>query len=122
MTSYDGDVFFGLTADRDAVSDLDVLVQCLDDALGELLDTTVRGARRQPTRKASPAARRRGAQGGARERQAAERPTGQKRAAVRKLASTAGTLGAATLRPAGKRPAKQGGTRHGARRGGEDVP
>ena len=53
VTSYDGEVFFGLTADRDAISDLDVLAQCLLDALDELLDTTVRAANvRQPTRKA----------------------------------------------------------------------
>ena len=55
VTSYDGEVFFGLNADRDAISDLDVLAQCLLDALEELLDTTVRGAAvRQPTRKAPP--------------------------------------------------------------------
>ena len=54
VTSYDGQVFFGLTADRDALSDLDVLAQCLLDAVEELLDTTVRaGGFRQPTRKAS---------------------------------------------------------------------
>lgn len=109
VTSYDGDVCIGINADRDGVGDLDVLVQCLDDALEELLDTTVRGAAlRQPTRKASAAAKNAAARKAAqREREAAERPTGQKRAAVRKLASTAGTLGAATLRPAGKRPAKK---------------
>ena len=44
VTSYDGEVFFGLNADRDAISDLDVLAQCLTDALEELLDTTVRAA------------------------------------------------------------------------------
>ncbi len=58
VTSYDGGVFFGLTADRDAIADLDVLVQCLDDAVGELLDTTEQARRRQPTRPASAAARR----------------------------------------------------------------
>ena len=58
VTSYDGGVFFGLTADRDAVDDLDLLVQCLDDAVGELLDTTDQARRRPPTRAASPAARR----------------------------------------------------------------
>ncbi len=54
VTSYDGEVFFGLTADRDAISDLDVLAQCLLDALEELLDTTVRGDERY----VSPLARR----------------------------------------------------------------
>jgi len=53
VTSYDGQVYFGLTADRDAVRDLDVLAQSLNDALEELLDTPGRStAVRQPTRKA----------------------------------------------------------------------
>lgn len=54
VTSYRGEVFVGLTADQDAIGDLDVLVQCLDDARAELLDTTERRAR-QPTRKAQAA-------------------------------------------------------------------
>ena len=40
VTSYDGKVCFGLTADRDLVPDADVLGQCLREALDELLDTT----------------------------------------------------------------------------------
>jgi diacylglycerol O-acyltransferase len=40
ITSYDGEVFFGLTADRDAISDLDVLAQSLLDALAELTELT----------------------------------------------------------------------------------
>ncbi len=36
LTSYDGGVYFGLNADRDAMSDVDVLAQCLVDALAEL--------------------------------------------------------------------------------------
>jgi WS/DGAT/MGAT family acyltransferase len=39
ITSYDGHVFYGLNADRDAMPDVDVLAQCLDDALTELLET-----------------------------------------------------------------------------------
>jgi diacylglycerol O-acyltransferase len=39
ITSYDGKVFFGLFGDRDAMPDLDVLGQCLLDALEELLET-----------------------------------------------------------------------------------
>jgi diacylglycerol O-acyltransferase len=39
VTSYDGKVFFGLFGDRDAMPDLDVLGQCLRDALDELLET-----------------------------------------------------------------------------------
>jgi WS/DGAT/MGAT family acyltransferase len=38
VTSYDGTVFFGLFGDRDAMGDLDVLGQCLTDALEELLE------------------------------------------------------------------------------------
>jgi diacylglycerol O-acyltransferase len=40
LTSYDGKVFYGLNADRDAMPDVDVLAQCLGDALGELLEAT----------------------------------------------------------------------------------
>jgi diacylglycerol O-acyltransferase len=36
LTSYDGSVFYGLNGDRDAMPDLDVLGQCLVDALAEL--------------------------------------------------------------------------------------
>ncbi|MGI3782278.1 MAG: wax ester/triacylglycerol synthase family O-acyltransferase [Janthinobacterium lividum] len=75
VTSYDGEVFFGLTADRDQVDDLDVLVQCLDDAVGELLDTTDQARRRQPTRPASPAARRAAASKAAARAEAARRRT-----------------------------------------------
>ncbi len=39
LTSYDGQLCYGLNADRDAMPDLDVLVQCLLDAFAELLDT-----------------------------------------------------------------------------------
>jgi WS/DGAT/MGAT family acyltransferase len=38
LTSYDGRVFYGLNADRDAMPDVDVLAQCLEDALAELLE------------------------------------------------------------------------------------
>ena len=72
VTSYDGEVFFGLTGDRDAITDLDVLAQCLRDALEELLDTTVRAPARQPTRKASPDARRAAAKKAAAKRDAAK--------------------------------------------------
>lgn len=120
VTSYDGEVCIGLNADRDALSDLDVLVQCLEDSLEELLDTTVRGVRlRQPTRKASPAAKKAAAKKAAGRVEAARKAAGQKRAAVRKLASTAGTLGAATLRPAVKRPARARAEAGPERRAGE---
>ncbi|MGA1575773.1 MAG: WS/DGAT domain-containing protein [Burkholderiaceae bacterium] len=57
ITSYDGGVFLGLTADRDAVPDLDVLVQAVRDALSELLDCT-RSRRGRPCHRRSRATRR----------------------------------------------------------------
>jgi WS/DGAT/MGAT family acyltransferase len=39
LTSYDGGVYYGLNADRDAMPDVDVLAQSLEDALAELLET-----------------------------------------------------------------------------------
>lgn len=38
LTSYDGGVYYGLNADRDAMPDVDVLGQSIVDALAELLD------------------------------------------------------------------------------------
>jgi diacylglycerol O-acyltransferase len=101
VTSYDGEVFFGLTADRDAISDLEVLAQCLLDALEELLDTTVRATNvRQPTRKAPAAARRAAAKKAvARHEAAARKAAGQKRTAVRNLVSRAAELGAGATAP-----------------------
>lgn len=81
ITSYDGDVFFGLTADRDAIDDLDLLVQCLDDAVGDLLDTTDQARRRPPTRAASPAVRRAAASKAAARAEAARRRAGGRRSA-----------------------------------------
>lgn len=53
VTSYDGRVFVGLTGDRDAVADLDVLAQCVEESLVELTATVADAQRsRQPTRKA----------------------------------------------------------------------
>lgn len=40
VTSYDGRVFYGLTADRDALPDADLLGTCVTEALEELLATT----------------------------------------------------------------------------------
>ena len=34
LTSYDGGVYYGLNADRDAMPDIDVLGQCIVDSLG----------------------------------------------------------------------------------------
>jgi diacylglycerol O-acyltransferase len=82
VTSYDGEVYVGLTGDRYAVRDLDVLSQCITDAVQELLDTTVEAAAmRQPTRKASAAARR-AAQNKAAAKQATVRRTRSRRQAA----------------------------------------
>jgi diacylglycerol O-acyltransferase len=100
VTSYNGEVFFGLTADRDAISDLDVLAQCLLDALDELLDTTVRATNvRQPTRKASAAARRAAAKKVAARQEASRRAAGRRRAAIRNLVSRATELGTGAAAP-----------------------
>jgi diacylglycerol O-acyltransferase len=48
ITSYDGCVYFGVTADRDAVPDVEVLAQCLEEALGELVDSACDSRRRAP--------------------------------------------------------------------------
>jgi diacylglycerol O-acyltransferase / wax synthase len=48
VTSYDGRVFFGLESDYDEVPDIDVLAQCVTEALGELVDTTTDSRARAP--------------------------------------------------------------------------
>ena len=40
VTSYDGGVYYGLTADRDLLPDVDTLGECLTEALEELDETT----------------------------------------------------------------------------------
>lgn len=49
VTSYDGRVFFGITADRDLVPDADILGQCFTEALDELVDAA-NGARARAPR------------------------------------------------------------------------
>ncbi len=39
LTSYNGGVFYGLNADRDAMPDIDVFAQCIEEALAELVET-----------------------------------------------------------------------------------
>ncbi len=100
VTSYDGEIFVGLTSDRDAISDLDMLAQCLLDSLDELLDTTVRATNvRQPTRKASASARRSAASKAAARQEAARKAAGMKRAAVRNLVARASELGSGATAP-----------------------
>ncbi|SDE57516.1 WS/DGAT/MGAT family O-acyltransferase [Auraticoccus monumenti] len=60
VTSYDGEVFVGLNGDRDRVRDLDVLAQCVEEALAELAATveqarTTRAPRRRRPRGEQPA-------------------------------------------------------------------
>ena len=61
VTSYDGGVFYGITTDRDAVPDADVLRQCLLEALDELKDSASDTRPRAPRgrKKAQPRRRRR---------------------------------------------------------------
>ncbi len=47
VTSYDGNVFYGITADRDLIPDVEVLGQSVPEALAELLDT-ISGRTRAP--------------------------------------------------------------------------
>ena len=39
LTSYDGGVYYGLNADRDAMPDIDVLAGCIEESLAELVGT-----------------------------------------------------------------------------------
>jgi diacylglycerol O-acyltransferase / wax synthase len=58
VTSYDGGVYYGITADRDLVPDADLLGTCVSEALDELLDTLSDSRRRAPRgrrRKTTPA-------------------------------------------------------------------
>jgi diacylglycerol O-acyltransferase len=69
VTSYDGAVYYGITADRDALPDVDVLGQCVAEALAELVDSA------SDTRPRAPRGRRR-ATSTARPHTATEAPTG----------------------------------------------
>lgn len=50
VTSYDGHVYYGITADRDAVDDLGLFGQCVTEALEELVETADLARRRAPRR------------------------------------------------------------------------
>ncbi len=45
LISYDGGVYFGLYADRDALPDLDLLVTCINESMDELLARTEQSVR-----------------------------------------------------------------------------
>jgi diacylglycerol O-acyltransferase / wax synthase len=59
VTSYDGGVFYGITADRGLLPDVEVLGQCLTEALDELLDTATGGGRPRAPRGRGRTARKR---------------------------------------------------------------
>jgi len=48
VTSYDGGVYYGITADRDALPDVALLGQCLTEALDELVDSASESRLRAP--------------------------------------------------------------------------
>ena len=48
VTSYDGGVYYGITADRDLLPDIEVLAPSLKEALDELTDTITAERRRAP--------------------------------------------------------------------------
>ncbi len=48
VTSYDGGVYYGISADRDALPDIDVLGQCVREALDELVDSASDSRPRAP--------------------------------------------------------------------------
>src|SRR3954452_15195090 len=57
VTSYDGGVYFGLNGDRDALPDLEVLGQCVREALEELVDSISPSRQRAPRGRKKTAAR-----------------------------------------------------------------
>lgn len=48
VTSYDGGVYYGISADRDALPDVELLGQCVAEALEELVETASESRRRAP--------------------------------------------------------------------------
>ncbi|MGH8965080.1 MAG: WS/DGAT domain-containing protein, partial [Actinomycetes bacterium] len=48
VTSYDGGVYFGINADRDALPDVDVLGQCIEESLEELVESASESRPRAP--------------------------------------------------------------------------
>lgn len=54
ITSYDGGVYYGITADRDALPDASVLGQCITEALDELKDSASDARPRAPRGRKKP--------------------------------------------------------------------
>ncbi|HEX7718000.1 MAG TPA: wax ester/triacylglycerol synthase family O-acyltransferase [Marmoricola sp.] len=48
VTSYDGGVYYGISADRDALPDIDVFGQCVRESLDELVDSASDNRQRAP--------------------------------------------------------------------------
>src|SRR3954452_945153 len=55
VTSYDGQVFYGVTADRDLVPDADTFATCISEAPDELPDTVGEGRPKVPRGRSRPA-------------------------------------------------------------------
>ncbi len=83
MTSYDGSVFYGVEADRDGLADVDVLAQCITEALDELVDASSDSRARAP--------RGRKASGAGAKRTTAKKPPSGTAATKRKSAGTVAT-------------------------------
>ncbi len=86
VTSYDGGVYYGITADRDALPDVDVLGQCLVEALDELVESATDTRRRAP-RGRTPSTGRAG-RGTARTKQTGKAPRSTQEPAARKTVRT----------------------------------
>ncbi len=54
VTSYDGAVYYGITADRDALPDIEVLGQCVRESLDELVDSATETRLRAPRGRKKP--------------------------------------------------------------------
>ncbi len=54
VTSYDGAVYYGITADRDALPDIEVLGQCVRESLDELVDSASETRPRAPRGRRTP--------------------------------------------------------------------
>lgn len=57
VTSYDGKVFFGIVADREAIPDADVVAQCIAEALAELVESIDGPRNRAPRGRQRPTTR-----------------------------------------------------------------
>ena len=92
VTSYDGKVFYGLDADRDALPDLEVLGSCIGEALDELLE-------------ASSSTRDRAPRGRVPTKASTKKATTKEPAATKATTKKATTKKPAAKKPAGKKPA-----------------